>query len=405
MNKKTILTMLLLPLLLSCSGEASGTKGSPVYTVTFLNDSGEKIGYAYVIEGKKAIFKDNDPSSPYDYLPTLLKRDEGINASHYVFDKWVGEYDASFNEEESAIDSNNIKHDCTLKAAFARKSYGFNVSFRSEMKSLYAVSLEDNSISCDEGISLDEYYEPLEDGTLLLKYPFKANPHMDSTHYFYYEEASFEGWNVLAGDAKNGNLFRFDEKKSFSLSLEADAWGHDDVPVISPNEKEGVLLLNTSLNSKGQPDYPAYFSNGESWVSLGLLSRTPTLTFDASYSKTRRSFEVYEFASKEDAENGLNKKLLGKLPYGTRLEIDATSSSSILRYGKDENNDGVFDKTPETMNLSYISPIQEWSGFCYGFSNFNGKVSFTPQDDCYPLDFSHISCHTALYPLQNLGEK
>ena len=53
MNNKTILTMLLLPLLLSCSGEASGTKGSPVYTVTFLNDSGEKIGYAYVIEGKK----------------------------------------------------------------------------------------------------------------------------------------------------------------------------------------------------------------------------------------------------------------------------------------------------------------------------------------------------------------
>ena len=405
MNKKIALYGLILPLIVSCSPEAAGSKGSPVYTVTFLDDNGTSIGYAYVIEGKKAIFKDNDPSSPYDYLPKSKKRDEGINASHYVFDGWEGKYDESYGEEIVEIDPSRILHDCTLKAKFARKSYGFKVSFRSEMKTLYGISLEDNSLAYGNGVSFDKYYEPSSDGVLPLVYPFKEDPQMESSHHFYYEEASFEGWNVLSGDSKKGHSFVFDKERKWNLKFEMAEWNHDEAPSVEADEKAGTFLLNAAYNEKGQPDYPAFFSNGESWVSLGLLSRTPTLTFDASYSTKRHSFEVYEYASKEDALTRKGGHLLGTLPYGTRLEIDATSSSSLLRYAKDEDNDGVFDETPSSKNLSYVSPIQEWGGFCYGFSNFEGQIPLQIVDDRYPLDFSHITCHTALYPLQNMEEK
>lgn len=404
MNKKIVLFLLLTPLIVSCSNGAGGSKGSPVYTVTFLNDSGTSIGYAYVIEGKKAIFKDNDASSPYDFLPTLKKRDDGINASHYVFDGWEGEYEESYGETNRVIDPSSIKHDCTLKAKFVRKSYGFKVSFRSEMKTLYGVSLLDNALSYGNGVSFDKYYEPSMN-TLSLDYPFKENPKMDPSHLFYYEEARFKGWNALAGDAKKGTAFSFNEEKKWQLSIDVASWDHNEAPALEASAKEGVLLLNTTYNEKGQPDYPAYFSNGESWVSLGLLSRTPTLTFDASFSTSRRSFEVYEYASKEDALMKKSGKLLGTLLYGTRLEIDVTSPKNVLRYGKDEDNDGIFDETPATQNLSYTSPLQEWSGFCYGFSNFEGQIPLAVENDRYPLDFAHITCNTALYPLQSLEEK
>lgn len=401
-RKSSFAFALLAPILLSCSSEGGGL-GSPVYTVDFVDDEGTSVGYAYVIEGKKAIYKSKDGSETYDFLPKAKKREEGNNATYYVFDGWKGEYDPSYGEDDPSIDINNIRHDCTLQATFRLETYRLLSTFRSEMSVLGFKSYEDRSIAYKDGVSTS-FPVTLREGQCVVPYDFLGEPSYQEQHRFYYEKVDFEGWNVLGSDGE-GDLYKPSFSSSaFVFSLLAEEWNRDEAPSRDPAELSGTLLLNSSYNEKGQPDYPAYFSNGKTWVSLGFLSRTPTLYLDAAFAKSNRSFELKIFPSKTDAESGINEVLLPEtltLPYGTRLEITQNGAGEdVLLYGKDEDNDRVFDDEPNSIVLPLASPIGEWRGFCYGFSDFGGMIpSYVDSEGRFPLSFDHLISNASIYPL------
>lgn len=408
MNRKSFFAFALLaPILLSCSSEG-GPLGSPVYTVDFVDDEGTSVGYAYVIEGKRAIYKSNDGSEAYDFLPRAKKREEGNNASYYVFDGWKGEYDPSFQEDDPSIDINNIRHDCTLRATFRLETYRLLATFRSEMNVLGFTSYEDRSIAYKDGVSTS-FPVTLREGECLVPYDFLDEPSYREEHRFYYEKVDFKGWNILDASGESDVYNPSYSSNSFLFSLRTEEWGREEAPSIDPTDLSGTLLLNSSYNEKGQPDYPAYFSNGKSWVSLGLLSRTPTLYLDAAYTKSNRSFELKVFPSKADAENAVHEVAFPEmliLPYGTRLEITQNDiGEDVLLYGEDNNNDRVFDEEPNSIILPLTSPIGEWMGFCYGFSDFGGMIpSYVDEEGRSPLSFDHLISNASIYPLNAMEE-
>lgn len=393
MNKTHLLTLLPLTLLLaSCSGTSSSLHGSPVYTVTFYDEAGTEIGYSYAIEGKAAVFKDKDPANKYDYLPRLKKRDSGVNASYYVFEEWSGTY-----EDGTPIDPFAIREDCALHATFVRKEYRLTFRFRSEAKTLYKNTAEgkEGTILYGKPESGDTFESVLLESDVAesfsVDYPFAEDPTLFA--YAYYQIPSFEGFQVgrssLTLPIENGKI---------AFKADVATFSRDGLPSLDPKEREGSFLLNDTPNAQGNQDYPLFYSDGEKWLSLSSMSALPILALNAAYSESLRSFEVYAYASKDEAKKGGGTPLVS-LPYGTALSFKAAEgeeTADTLHYTDASGKD-------VSLSLPTKTVAADWDGFCYGFDEFDGKGKPTLDNEGHaPFDPMGISGNLALYPKEGL---
>lgn len=387
--KKRLFLLLLTPMILaSCQGGNEPIKGSPVYTVTYFDEVGTEIGYSYAIKGKAAVFKDKDGNAKYDYLPRLKSRDEGINASYYVFDGWAGTY-----EDGSPIDIFSIQADCSVNATFARKEYSIGFRFKSEGKTLYknTSSGKEGTILYDlpeEGVSYESVSPSLAiSETMSLPYAWGENPELLT--YFYYQIPSFKGFSLKETEAVlpiEGN--------ALSFKAEVATFPRNETPALDPKEKEGTFLLNLTKSESGVQDYPTFYSDGDTWTSIGSLSSFPILNLNAKFDTPFRPFDLYAYASEDDAKKGGGTPLVS-LPYGASVTFEAAKegeTSDFLVYQNEEGNDIRLALPSKTV-------AGDWTGFCYGFDEFNGsgKPSLNA-DGTFPLDPNAIIGTSAIYP-------
>jgi len=402
----TIFCLASLALLASCSGSDDSLTGSPVYTVTYLDDLGAAVGYSYVPRGMAASFKNNDGTT-YDYLPRGKKRDEGVNASAYVFDGWEGAY-ANLSSAESsirdgeAVDLLHIYADCSVSATFKRIDYSFGLSYRSDGYTLYkngdaTIRYGEDGSAADAALSYESVSSSLsiEDGKISFSYPFDSNPSLDEDRYEYFRDPSFGGWDVLGSSVP----FSFDASNEHSFAVKTQEWTYGETPAFEASSFAETILLNLAANANGQYDYPAFYSDGESWVSLGRMSQTPSIILNAHYDLPYRSFSIYLFDSEAAAlsayKSGQSLTPAGHCPYGATVEIvsDASNDKAVFHY----EDGGV------TKDDTYVLPIYNkgnWTGFCGGFSNFDGlsKPSLDADGKAY-LDMKHgIAGDVYLYP-------
>lgn len=399
-NREKLYISIFVTLLGSCAGEGKSL-GSNVYTVRFLDDTNNEIGYSYVIEGKSAIFQNKDKANPYDYLPKDKKRDEGTNSSYYVFDCWKRCDDkGEFILDEDNQRENNIQSDCYLKATFKRSYYRFKTRFLMDQNTLGYQSATDTNPTTKEDktdIPVDKTLFEIKGDESLKLFPFKegSEPIRDKNRYFYYQENIFNGWKIKISSSE---AMPFSSEELDQLKFESYEWKFGDNPDVSvvgeASTKKGTFLLNTALNEKNQPTYPFYLSDGKEWLSLGNLSQTPLISFVADFSNPLRTFPLYVLQD-EPSSYPLDSSLipLGNLPYGSKIEIHEQE----IWYGDAKE---TLDGTKKFLIPSTItSSTGHWAGTCFNFGKYPGtNLPQLNNHNTLDLDFSSIACDAVIYP-------
>lgn len=262
-------------LLFSCAaGGEENSKGSPVYTVNYFDEVGNQVGYAYVPENRAASFRDMNGES-YDWLP---HSDMEITTpgARFVFDKWIGNYDASTNAkldptlDGTPIDLNHIKGDCNLTVTFKEKLFKIGTSFK-----VAGQTYAESTVNFGESLS----------------YP-ATNP--SESHAEYYNNYAFSGW--LLNKDSSSSKHHFTSADSFSYVWKTGgsgyAWGEGAPEESKAIGNSGVIYLDKTLTDH-MPLYPTYISDGSKWVSMGNLSGDKLqLGFSSEFATSYKQFEV-----------------------------------------------------------------------------------------------------------------
>jgi len=277
-QKVVMLSSLLLSgVLFSCSTEGEeNQKGSPVYQVDYFDEAGTQVGYAYVIEGKSGPFKSMEGVN-YDWNP---HSDLEISApgKRYVFDKWVGTYDASYGKIKEGVDGqtvdlNSVQGNCKVVATFKEESYKIETSFRNNGKVV-------------EGGTKVDFGQALSFPT--------ANPSEEKPEY--YNNYTFTGWTLSKDSSTTKHEFVASESPVYVWKAGANAgqaaWGVGAPEASDATGNEGVIYLDKTLTDH-MPTYDTYISDGTKWVELGELSSNDLkIEFNSAYSKAYKEFTV-----------------------------------------------------------------------------------------------------------------
>lgn len=318
------------PMLFSCAGGEDGpAKGSPVYTVNYFDEDGTQVGYAYVPENRAASFRSMDGEN-YDWLPHT-DMDLTTPGARFVFDKWVGTYDASFSNKVDAalddqeVDLEHIKGDCKVVASFKEKAYKMSAVFKNCGKT---------------------YEEKTVDFGAALAYP-ATNP--SEEHPEYYNAYNFEGW-TLDKDTSNTKV-AFTSANALTNTWKdgtsGPAWGLGAPDDAKATGNCGVIYLDKTLTNH-MPTYPAYLSDGAKWIEVGnLLGDKLKLEFTSKYETEYKEFQV------------------------TLTSTGGNPVSFNVKYGDEITYERVVSTNSTTLEVKYNGV----SKYTYSVANTSGGVA------------------------------
>ena len=351
-------------LLSSCAPSGEGEfsiKGSPVYTVSYFDEAGNQVGYAYAIEGKSAHFRSMEGTA-YDYNPHS-DMELTTPGARFVFDGWEGTYDtAEYSRHDSAltngesVDLNNIKGDCKVVAKFIEKPYKIETIFKN------------NGAVVEGGVSV-AYGTALSFPT---SSPSEAHPE-------YYNNYTFDGW-ILSKDDTAEKFISTDTlsyKWKSGASVNENAWGSGAPEESAASGNKGVIYLDKTLTDH-MPKYPSYISDGTKWVALGELSKgTLPLEFKSTYEVTKKEFTVSLYDPTNTTKVGsFNAQ------YGKTITFDRTVAG---------NDTTITVKLDGATKYIYEHVTSDATKFCYNM------------DGTYKNEADSVNLHSATIENTNMS--
>jgi uncharacterized lipoprotein NlpE involved in copper resistance len=331
--------------LLGCSNEAASSSQSlktNAFVVTYYDDATtpKKLGTSIVLpHGKAPLPTSFEEGVNYDYtshsgLDPLIEG--SFLGAYWAFSSFAGTY-----SDGSAVDLNNVTASVDVKASFEAKKYTYSANYFN--KSIALRDAEGNAVK-----------ETLNYG-LTPSFPTGVQ---DSSP-LWYQDSTFLGFSLKkdtnATPLANGSLLAFtagEGAPSVAAAL-------------------GSLYFDTSVKSDTfNRDFPAYYSNGASWIDLGMsLKSGLSLDFEAAYSTSYKAFAVSFYPEKTiDTEKNI-------VPQGTALSatplsvtyLDSISfaiagTTTTVTYGS------------KTLTLTTSATPTSWVGVYTEGTNFKNQA-------------------------------
>ena len=330
--------------ILSSCGESSSKLASPTYTVSYFDETGVQVGYAYVRENGIAplVCKAMEGKEVYDFMPHS-DMDLQTPGARYVFDSWEGTYDSTLDSrmasetDGTAIDLGHIKANCKVTAKFTEQPYKIETTFKNNGEKV-------------EGGAMVEFGSPIAFPTVT---PTEAHPE-------YYNTYAFDGW-VLAKDdtsAKFQSADTLSYKWKSGTNANQFAWGLGAPIVADASGNKGVIYLDRTLTDH-MPTYYSYISDGDKWIELGELSKgVLPLEFKSTYEVTKKEFTVSLYDPTNTTKVGsFNAE------YGKTITFDRTVTGNVttitvklddvIKYTYDDVTESDATKICHTMEGVY----------------------------------------------------
>lgn len=260
--------------LLSCSNGGASSSASlktNAFVVTYYDDAAtpKKIGTSIVLpHGKAPVPTSFEEGVSYDYLSHSGRdplKDGSYLGNYFSFAGFVGTY-----SDQTAVDLNDVLSSVDVFPSFEIKKYSYSANYANK-----GIALRDTA-----GVLIEQ---TLDFGT---KPSFPAD--LKDPSPLWYEDSSFLGFSLKKDT--NANVLANGDALSF-LSGEG-----------APNATQalGSLYFDTSVKSDSfNRDYPAYYSDGSSWIDLGMTLKTGlSLSFEAAYSVSYKKFSVSFYSDK-----------------------------------------------------------------------------------------------------------
>lgn len=380
-NGKKIVAIALTSFLLSlvsCSASSSSSAAHTVtFTVTFLDDAGNEVGFKYVHYGENIEYATPKTSSGtlYDFKS---KSSTSPSVGHRLgFTKWegvygegaadeVGAYDSSSRpapktDGTEAVDPANIKGACTVKAVFAEAPLRIKTLFKNGSATIFDTT--------DPAITDKPYTSTLEWGATPSASYFPADP---TTEAAWGHSSTFGGYlfstkTGVTPSKASGIYYHGSGDPSLSSTTVYDA---SNVAVTAP--LLGALYEDVSTYTLYGYD-GAYAKIGVFDVSAWASSSSAlTVTYYASYKDASLDFTSKFYSSKADFDKRDDattpssplgsmkscfaktiafdltlKKVSGTDSQGTAVSFDYSAlGEKVIRKWA-----GVFDKSTDSRNI------------------------------------------------------
>jgi len=346
--------------LLGCSNSGSSSSASlktSAFVVTYFDDATtpKKLGTSIVLpHGKAPVPTSFEEGVSYDYLSHSGLdpiQDGSYVGNYFSFTSFVGVY-----SDETPVDLNNVLSSVEVHPSFEIKKYAYSASYANK-----DIGLRDDAGNLIKQV-LDYGTKPI----------FPESPVDPSP--LWYQNSSFLGFS-LENDGKAGVLSSGDD-----LSFLSGEGAPSGVQTL------GSLYFDTSVKSDSyNRDYPAYYSDGSSWVDLGMSLKTGlSLSFDAAYSVSYKKFPVSFYSDKTiDVDKNI-------IPSGDNLL--ATSFSITYQDGLSYVINGAtttFTASGVSVSVTTSSTPTSWAGVYTEGATFKNQ----------PVNTSNIQQACFFYPV------
>jgi hypothetical protein len=257
---------------------------------------------------------------------------------YWAFDSWV-------SLDNQTVNLKAVTTDLKVKAKFVEKDYTYSINY-----------FNDDNQKVDHPASRNLLWAAAISAPSL-----KSFQQMD-----YADPAStpkgFWGYDFLnPTDLKNKKADFYEKSDTTKALLPSSLSFASGATLPVSVSASGTLFALTALNDFCQcnPTYPVYLSNGSSWLSLGNLASSLTISLYASYTRTAHPFNV-SFYDKDPSANS-DAQVLASLsvPYTQIFTCTISGSQTTISYGTDSH---TFDGTAWTSRFVNCATQPKLSG-------------------------------------------
>lgn len=365
---KKFLVLSLVPFLFSlasCSASSSSTAHAVAFTVNFLDDEGNNVGYKYVHYGESIEYASPTSSSgtTYDFISKSSK----LPATGYrnAFLKWSGTYDSNSATEVGAYDSSshlppktdgteeidpsNIKGSCTVKANFTETILTLKTRYKNASQNIM-----------DPTVPTSLYSKSFDWGTSSLDGYFPTDPTRTPS---WGHKSPFKGY-IFASE---------DKQKEAETPFKASGiyyHGAGDPTAVTVLDKDGATVTSPVLGAlyEDTSSYTLYGYDGVytkigQWNTKAYASNTSplTITYYASFGDTTLDFTSKIYASESDFNNrdtASPSTPIGSISSSFAKSLTFDIDTSIVSGTKADGTAVSFD-----YSAKGLKKIKEWVGY------------------------------------------